>query len=99
MSTINCGGNLLNLSTPVVMGIVNCTPDSFYDGGKAMKIDDALRQSEQMIKEGASIIDVGGYSSRPDGKDISPDEETDRVVHVIEAISQRFDVALSCQWV
>ncbi|MGB5982240.1 MAG: dihydropteroate synthase [Nonlabens sp.] len=96
MSTLNCNGRLIDLSTPIVMGIVNCTPDSFYDGGKAIKVDDALRQAERMIHEGAKIIDVGGYSSRPSGQHISVGEETARIVPVIEAISQRFDVALSC---
>ena len=68
MSTLNCNGRLIDLSTPVAMGIVNCTPDSFYDGGKAIEVDDALRVTGQMIAEGATIIEVSGYNSRPDGK-------------------------------
>ena len=78
------------------MGIVNCTPDSFYDGGAALKVDNALRQAEKMIEEGAKIIDVGGYSSRPDGEDISVEEEKKRVLPVIEAIAKRFEIGLSC---
>jgi len=96
MSTLNCNGRLIDLATPVVMGIVNCTPDSFYDGGKAIKVSDALKQAEQMITDGAMIIDVGGYSSRPDGTDIPVDEELRRVIPVIDAIASKFEVGLSC---
>jgi dihydropteroate synthase len=97
MSTINCAGRLLDLSKPVVMGIVNCTPDSFYDGGRLKKVSDALQQVDRMLIDGAQIIDVGGYSSRPDGTHISATEEIDRVLPVIEAIVKNFpDAVVSC---
>ncbi|ARN79507.1 dihydropteroate synthase [Nonlabens spongiae] len=96
MSSLNINGKLLDLQIPVVMGIINCTPDSFYDGGATLTVDHALRQTEKMIHEGAKIIDVGGYSSRPDGQDISVEEEKSRVLPVIEAIAKRFEVGLSC---
>lgn len=97
MATINCAGTLIDLSTPHVMGIVNCTPDSFYDGGRLKNDTAILNQVEKMIIDGASFIDVGGYSSRPDGTDISVDEELTRVLPVIDLIKARFDVkGLSC---
>lgn len=97
MKTINCGGHLLNLSKPVVMGILNCTPDSFYDGGTLKKVEDALQRVDRMITDGAQIIDIGGYSSRPDGTHISVEEEIDRVIPVIEAVRSNFpDAVLSC---
>ncbi|MFT7083339.1 MAG: dihydropteroate synthase, partial [Nonlabens sp.] len=65
MTTINCAGTLIDLSTPRVMGIVNCTPDSFYDGGKLKNDTAILNQVEKMLNDGATFIDVGGYSSRP----------------------------------
>ncbi|HRD82944.1 MAG TPA: dihydropteroate synthase, partial [Saprospiraceae bacterium] len=63
--TLNCKGRLLSLERPIVMGILNTSPDSFYDGGRYQSLDAALRQTEQMLSEGAAIIDVGGMSSRP----------------------------------
>lgn len=90
MHQINCSGRLIDLSTPRVMGIVNVTPDSFYDGGKLKSDRDVLTQVEQMLKDGATFIDVGGYSSRPDGTEISVDEELHRVIPVIKAITKEF---------
>lgn len=78
-----------------VMGILNVTPDSFSDGGRYNRIDDALRRCEQMIREGAAIIDVGGESTRPGYAPISEAEEIDRVAPVIEAVRARFDVPIS----
>jgi dihydropteroate synthase len=79
------------------MGIVNCTPDSFYDGGKLRSDKDVLNQVEIMLTDGATFIDVGGYSSRPDGQDISVEEEKRRVLPVLELICKNFDiVGLSC---
>ena len=78
-----------------IMGILNVTPDSFSDGGKHNDIDAALRRTEEMIEEGAAIIDVGGVSTRPGHEQISEEEEIERVVPVIEAIKQRFDVPVS----
>lgn len=78
-----------------VMGILNVTPDSFSDGGKWNTMDQALRHTEDMIAEGADIIDVGGESTRPGHVQITEQEEIDRVVPVIEAINSRFDVPIS----
>lgn len=80
---------------PVIMGILNVTPDSFSDGGKWNHIDAALKHTEQMIAEGAKIIDVGGESTRPGYTMISEEEEISRVVPVIEAIKKQFDVCVS----
>ena len=80
---------------PIIMGILNVTPDSFSDGGKFSKLDAALKQTEKMIYEGAKIIDVGGESTRPGYTLISEEEEISRVVPAIEAIKERFDVAVS----
>ncbi len=78
-----------------VMGILNVTPDSFSDGGKYLKKDDALYHVQKMIEEGASIIDVGGESTRPGCDPVSEEEEIERVIPVIEAIKSRFDVRIS----
>lgn len=91
--TLNCKGRLLSLERPVVMGILNTSPDSFYDGGRYQSLDAALRQTEQMLSEGAAIIDVGGMSSRPGAAQISIQEELRRVLPVIEAIAGRFPEA------
>ena len=80
---------------PLVMGILNTTPDSFSDGGRFDSIDPALRRAEEMIGEGVDIIDVGGESTRPGSERISPRVEIDRVVPVIEAIAKKFDIAIS----
>ncbi|MCD8230815.1 MAG: dihydropteroate synthase [Clostridiales bacterium] len=78
-----------------VMGILNVTPDSFSDGGRYNSIDRALAQAERMMGEGADIIDIGGESTRPGYTMISDEEETDRVVPVIEAVKARFDIPVS----
>ncbi|CDH21800.1 7,8-dihydropteroate synthase [Xenorhabdus bovienii str. kraussei Quebec] len=88
-------GSVLDLSRPQVMGILNVTPDSFSDGGNHNTFDAALRHAATMIEEGAAIIDVGGESTRPGAVDVSEQEELDRVVPVIEALAQRFDVWIS----
>jgi dihydropteroate synthase len=77
------------------MGVLNCTPDSFSDGGRYQEVDSALRHAAQMIEEGAEIIDVGGESTRPGAPKVSIDEELQRVVPVIEALHREFDVPLS----
>jgi dihydropteroate synthase len=92
--TINCRGRLLDLSQPLVMGILNLTPDSFFDGGKYGDVDAALRQVERMIGEGAAIIDLGGMSSRPGAALISEAEELNRVLPVVEAVMRRFPDAI-----
>ncbi|MDE1476969.1 dihydropteroate synthase [Xenorhabdus bovienii] len=88
-------GCVLDLSRPQVMGILNVTPDSFSDGGNHNTFDAALRHAATMIEEGAAIIDVGGESTRPGAVDVSEQEELDRVVPVVEALAQRFDVWIS----
>ncbi len=88
--TINCKGHLIDLSVPKVMGILNITPDSFYDGGNYKSDADILLQTEKMLKEGATFIDVGGYSSRPNATHISEAEETKRILPVIELLLQNF---------
>lgn len=87
---INCKGRLLDLSQPKIMGILNVTPDSFYDGGQYNEVNNALFQVEKMLEEGADIIDVGGMSSRPGAEVISTDEELQRVVPIVEKVSQKF---------
>jgi len=78
-----------------VMGILNVTPDSFSDGGKFQKMDDALRHVEEMVEDGADIVDVGGESTRPGYQAVSIQEETERVISVLEEIKKRFDVPVS----
>ncbi len=85
----------LSLEHPVVMGILNVTPDSFSDGGKHSRLDDALRQAETMLNEGALILDIGGESTRPGAVDVTEQEELERVIPVITALRQRFDCVLS----
>ena len=95
-TTINCKGKLLSLEKPIVMGILNVTPDSFYDGGQYSTKDEILRQVEQMLSEGAAIIDVGGMSSRPGAEIIGLDEELERVIPAIQWIDSNFpDVVIS----
>jgi dihydropteroate synthase len=86
MKRINCKGKLLNLDTPVVMGIINATPDSFYQGHLQYGLDEIGALAARMISEGASILDIGGQSTRPGSERISVQEETDRVIPVIERI-------------
>lgn len=87
---INCNGNIIDFTSPKIMGILNVTPNSFYDGGKHNRIDTALLQTEKMISEGATFIDVGGASSKPGVEEVSSDEELKRVLPVIEKISKNF---------
>ncbi|KKO47259.1 dihydropteroate synthase [Arsukibacterium ikkense] len=85
----------LDLSRPVVMGILNITPDSFSDGGQHLLPDAALRQARQMLADGAAILDIGGESTRPGAVPVPLQQELDRVVPVIEAIRQHFDCVIS----
>ncbi|WP_068545300.1 dihydropteroate synthase [Thalassotalea crassostreae] len=89
------GNKTLDLNDFQIMGILNVTPDSFSDGGNFNNIDLALTQTEAMIIDGASIIDIGGESTRPGAKDVALQEELDRVIPVIEAIKKRFDTVVS----
>ena len=88
--TINCKGTLIDFSTPRVMGILNITPDSFFDGGVYKTEKEILRRVEKMLTDGATFIDVGAYSSRPNAKHISEDEELQRIVPVIELLINNF---------
>jgi len=85
----------LNLNRPVVMGVLNVTPDSFSDGGRYSDVDAALTRAREMVGEGAVIIDVGGESTRPGAQPVSEQQEIDRVVPVIEGISRELDCIIS----
>jgi dihydropteroate synthase len=92
--TLNIGGKLLDLSTPQVMGILNVTPDSFYSGSRVLQVEDAYKKAERMIFEGASILDLGGHSTRPGADAVSEEEELKRVLPVVEMIQKRFPDAI-----
>jgi len=89
------GDSHLDLSFPHVMGILNVTPDSFSDGGKHNALVDALTHTNEMVNAGATIIDVGGESTRPGADEVSVEQELERVIPVVEAIAQRFEVWIS----
>ncbi len=92
--TINAGGKLIDLSIPKVMGIINITPDSFYAGSRKPLLNDALLQANKMLTDGADFLDIGAYSSRPGAEDISVQEETDRLLPVIELIAANHPEAI-----
>ncbi|RZJ65250.1 MAG: dihydropteroate synthase [Flavobacterium sp.] len=92
--TINCKGKLIDLSSPKVMGILNVTPDSFFDGGQYRSDSDFLSQAEKILSEGATFIDLGGYSSRPGADFVSEIEETNRLLPVIDLLLKEFPDAL-----
>jgi len=94
MGTINCKGNLIDLTTPKVMGILNVTPDSFYDGGKLASDTLILNQVEKMLIDGATFIDVGGQSTRPTSEFLSADEELNRVVPIVDLLLSNFPEVL-----
>ncbi len=90
MQRINCNGNLIDITTPKVMGILNITPDSFYDGGKYKDLDAMLHQTEKMLQEGATFIDIGAYSSRPNAEHIDELKELDRILPLLKALFKEF---------
>ena len=90
MFTLNCNGRLLTIDKPVVMGIINVTPHSFYAGSRFSGTDKILLQAEKIISEGAEIIDIGGQSTRPGSEQISEEEELKRVINGIEGIHKKF---------
>ena len=90
MFTLNCKGRLLVIDKPLVMGIINVTPDSFYSGSRFNDLNGVLRQVEKMLVEGADLIDIGGQSTRPGSELLSAEEETKRVMPVIEMIARKF---------
>ena len=97
---IRCGQKALDLSRPAIMGVVNVTPDSFADGGilyskSKLDLSKTLVAIEKMISDGADIIDIGGESTRPGATEITAEEELDRVIPVLDAVNQRFDVLVS----
>jgi len=91
---INCKGKLIDLNRPKIMGILNVTPDSFYDGGQYTSEKDILLKVEKMLKDGATFIDVGAYSSRPNAKDVSTEQELYRSLKAINLIIKKFPEAL-----
>jgi len=92
--TINCKGELIDLSIPKVMGILNVTPNSFFDGGKYKNEDEIISQVDKMLSEGATFIDIGAYSSKPSAEFVSEQEEIDRIVPAVELILKHFPKAL-----
>ncbi len=94
LMTINCKGQLIDVSSPKIMGILNITPDSFYDGGKYKNEKDVLLQVEKMLNEGATFIDVGAYSSKPNAEHISEDEELKRILPIVHVILKTFPETL-----
>ncbi len=92
--TINCKGHLIDLTTPKVMGILNITPNSFFDGGKFKTDIEVLSQVEKMLTEGATFIDVGAYSSKPSAELVSEADELSRIIPVIKSIGKHFPDAL-----
>lgn len=92
--TINCNGKLINLAQPSVMGILNITPDSFYEGSRKAKQSDIVKTAGKMLEDGAKFLDIGGYSSRPRAKDITEKEELKRVLFAIENILQHYPQAI-----
>ncbi|WP_395046141.1 dihydropteroate synthase [Flavobacterium sp.] len=92
--TINCKGQLIDLSTQKVMGILNVTPDSFYDGGRFVSDKKMLSQVEKMLQDGANFIDIGGQSSKPNAEIVSVDEELNRVTSAVDLILKNFPEAI-----
>jgi dihydropteroate synthase len=90
MFTLNCKGQLLHAQGPLVMGIINITPDSFYSGSRFMDHEAVMQQAEKMLAEGADLLDIGGQSSRPGAAHVTEEEECSRVVEVISALHHRF---------
>lgn len=97
---LDCGGKPLDLSSPVVMGVVNTTPDSFSDGGllyanDALDLDRAMAHAQRMVSDGAAILDIGGESTRPGATPVSPQQEIDRVLPLVEKITAELEVVVS----
>jgi dihydropteroate synthase len=92
--TLNVRGSILDLSKPKIMGIINLTPDSFYDGGKNNSLENALKKTEVLLAEGVSILDLGAYSTRPGAEHISEETEYERLIPVVKAITKEFPTAL-----
>ncbi|MDE3251336.1 MAG: dihydropteroate synthase [Bacteroidota bacterium] len=93
MFTLNCKGRLLAIREPIVMGIINATPDSFFRGSRRESVLDALETAENMLAQGAAILDIGGQSTRPGSKPLTAEDELKRVLPVVDAINRRFPEA------
>ena len=89
MFTLNCKGRLLVIEKPIVMGIINATPDSFFGGSRFNSVDEIVTKAEKMLNDGADILDIGGQSTRPGSELISADEEIERVIPTIKAIAKK----------
>ncbi|HYF29980.1 MAG TPA: dihydropteroate synthase [Chitinophagaceae bacterium] len=94
MFTLNCNGRLLAVDKPLVMGIINTTPDSFYSGSRFTDISDILRQAAQMLRDGADMLDIGGQSTRPGSAQVGAAEELQRVLQAIGTVSLHFPEAI-----
>jgi dihydropteroate synthase len=92
--TLNVRGRLINLSTPRVMGILNVTPDSFFDGGRHVTEKDIVQHAEKMLEHGATFLDIGGYSTRPGAEEVSEEEELRRVLPAVRAVMKAFPDAM-----
>lgn len=90
MFTLNCNGRLLVIDKPIIMGIINVTPDSFYSTSRLQNIDEVLHLAEKMVNDGATILDIGGQSTRPKSERISAEQECERIIPAIEAIHKNF---------
>lgn len=93
-NTINAGGSLIDFTIPRVMGILNITPDSFYQGSRTPGVEDALKRAEKHLSEGAAILDIGAYSTRPGASEVSAGEEAERIVPVVQALAREFPSAI-----
>jgi dihydropteroate synthase len=94
MFTLNCKGKLLTIENPIVMGIINVTPDSFYEGSRFMGEENILQQAEKMLNEGADILDIGGQSTRPGSRELNDEEELSRIISPIKLLHQHFPEAI-----
>ena len=92
--TLNCKGQLISLEQPIVMGVLNITPDSFYDGGRYQQPEEVLKQTEKMLNEGATFIDVGAYSSRPGADHVTEEAELSRILPIIKLLLKEFPEVL-----
>lgn len=90
MFSFNCNGRLISFSAPIVMGIINTTPDSFFEGSRKAGVDAVLQQAAKMLNDGATMIDIGGQSTRPGSERISEEEELRRVMPAVEALIKQF---------
>lgn len=94
MHTLNCKGKLLALDKPIVMGIINITPDSFYEGSRSVSVEQVLNTTDKMVGEGATILDIGGQSTRPGSERLTAEQEMERVIPAIQSIVRAFPNAI-----